>query len=260
MTKQNNLSLLIPAKAKDAHAELIKALGTENNPSQWLIFMQKITELLPEILSAGRPSADSISKSLIGQLGFSSWQAMLKAPTSAGGLGWNVSAWRAWRRAWRTVQAYPWLMDAGLTSSEVNTLAAEQKGENFPKSLEAYEELKAGRSAALEHAKANAVTNLKQQLKNAQTAAQDAQAKAEAAQAEASMQSVINSNFAKKEKEFIAELINLKAEKAELLAQAKSEKAELLAQVQTLTAQLNALQNLSPLSLFKRLLSALISR
>lgn len=252
MTTQNNLSLLIPAKAKDAHAELIQALGTENNPAQWLTFMQAVTKLMPEILKKGRPTAEAINKSLIGQLGFKSWQAMLEAPVSSGGLGWNVSAWRAWRRAWGVAQAYPWLMDAGLSSSEVNTLAIEQK-EDFPKSYEEYEELKAGRSEALKHAKANAVANLKQQLKNAQAAAQAATAQAQAAQAQASM-------FAKKEKEFIDELINLKAEKVELLAQAKSEKAELLAQVQTLTAQLNTLQNQSPLSLLKRLFSALISR
>lgn len=237
MTTQNNLSLLIPAKAKNAHAELIEALGTENNPAQWLLFMQAVTKLLPEILKKGRPTAEAINKSVIGQLGFSSWQAMLEAPVSAGGLGWNVSAWRAWRRAWGVVQANQWLLEAGLTSSEVNTLATEQKGENFPKSLEEFEALKEGRSAALEHAKANSLTKLKQQLKDAQTAAQAATAQAEAAQAQASMQSVINSN---KEKEFIDELINLKAEKAELLAQ-----------VQTLTAQLNALQNQEPIKLPK---------
>ena len=245
---QNNLSLLIPAKAKTAHAELIQALGTENNPAQWLTFMQAVTKLMPEILKKGRPTAEAINKSVIGQLGFSSWQAMIEAPVSAGGLGWNVSAWRAWRRAWGVVQAYPWLLEAGLSSSEVNTLAIEQK-EDFPQNLEAFEALKEGRSAALEHAKANAVANLKQQLKDAQTAAQATQAQAEAAQAEASIQSAINSNFAKKEQDLINELINLKTENAGLLAQAKSEKAKLLAQVKTLTAQRNALQNQEPIKL-----------
>lgn len=234
---QNNLSLLIPAKAKDAHAELIKALGTENNPAQWLTFMQAVTKLMPEILKKGRPTAEAINKSIVGQLGFSSWQAMIEAPVSSGGLGWNVSAWRAWRRAWGVVQANPWLIDAGLSSSEINTLTAERK-DDFPQSLEEYEKLKEGRSEALEHAKANAVANLKQQLKDAQTVAQEAAAQAQAAQAEANMQSAINSNFAKKEQDLIAELINL-----------KTEKAELLAQVKTLTAQLKNIKNQKPAKL-----------
>ena len=249
MTTQNNLSLLIPAKAKDAHAELIQALGTENNPAQWRLFMQAVTKLMPEILKKGRPTAEAINKSIVGQLGFSSWQAMIEAPVSAQGLGWNVSAWRAWRRAWGVVQEHQWILEANLTSSEVNTLAAEQKGEDFPKSLEAFEALRAGRSEALEHAKANAVTKLKQQAKDAETAAQAAQAQAQEAQAQAKLLSAINKNYETKEQSLINDLVTVKAEKAELLAQ-----------VQTLTAQLNAMTNEKPLSLLKRLLRSLLSR
>lgn len=249
MTKQNNLSLLITAKAKEAHAQLLEALGTENNPAQWLLFMQAVTKLMPEILKKGRPTAEAINKSLIGQLGFKSWQAMLEAPVSAGGLGWNVSAWRAWRRAWGVVQEHKWLMDAGLTSSEINTLAIEQKGADFPQSLEEYEEIKEERSEALEHARANAITKLKQQAKDAETAAQAAQAQAQEAQAQAKLLNAINKNYEAKEQSLINDLVTIKAEKAKLLAQ-----------VQTLTAQLNTLQNQSPLSLLKRLFSALIRR
>ncbi|MNR19880.1 hypothetical protein D3C85_1366950 [compost metagenome] len=37
----DQISLLIPAAASSAHAELLSALGTENNPGQWMEFMQK---------------------------------------------------------------------------------------------------------------------------------------------------------------------------------------------------------------------------
>lgn len=248
MTTQNNLSLLIPAKAKDAQAKLLTALGTENNKGQWMLFMQTVTELLPQILKEGRPKAEDISASFIGQLGFKSWQAMLEAPASENGLSWNVSAWRAWRRAWSVVQANQWLLEAGLSSSEVNTLATEQKREDFPKSLEEYEKIKEGRSEALEHARANAVTKLKQQAKDAETAAQAAQAQAQEAQAQAKLLSAINKNYEAKEQSLINDLVTIKAEKAELLAQ-----------VQTLTAQLNALTNENSLSLLKRLFRSLFN-
>ena len=51
------LSFLIPASARNAHAELLAALGTEANPAQWMAFMQAVTRLLPDVLSAGRPTA-----------------------------------------------------------------------------------------------------------------------------------------------------------------------------------------------------------
>lgn len=158
--QEHQLTLLVPPAARSAHAELVAALGTENVPGQWMIFMEAVTRLLPDVLSSGRPTSEAIDRSVIGQLGFKSWTAMIEAPQEAGGLAWNVSAWKAWRRAWATVQAYPWLRDAGLTSSEVNTLAQESKDE-FPASLEAYEELKKGRKDAAEKRRTESVAALK---------------------------------------------------------------------------------------------------
>lgn len=152
------LSFLIPASARNAHAELLAALGTEANPGQWMLFMQAVTRLLPDVLSPGRPTAEAIKRSAIGQLGFSSWAAMIEAPTDAGGLGWNVSAWKAWRRAWAVVQVQPWLQAQPVTSSEVNSLAADVKraGVSFPGSLQELEAFRASSREAAEQRKADA--------------------------------------------------------------------------------------------------------
>lgn len=109
----------IPSAAREARSALVDALGTENNPAQWMIFMDAVTTHLPDILSSGRPSSAAISRCLIGQHGFNSWKEMIEASNSDNGLGWNFSAWKAWRRAWTVIQEYPWLRNESLTSSEV---------------------------------------------------------------------------------------------------------------------------------------------
>lgn len=162
--------------AAQARAELIKALGIEDG-AKWLDFMQAVTRLLPDVLSVGRPSADAIRRSLIGQFGFTSWAEMIEAPLDAGGLGWNLSAWKAWRRAWAVVQEHPWLLGAGLSSSEVNTLAQECKREGlaFPRSAEALETLRKARRSAQETRKDESLQGLTQRANRAEKAAQEAQ-------------------------------------------------------------------------------------
>ena len=59
--------LLIPTAAREAHDALVAALGTENNPSQWMLFMEAVTAHLPVVLSRGRPSAAAIKHCVIGQ-------------------------------------------------------------------------------------------------------------------------------------------------------------------------------------------------
>jgi hypothetical protein len=130
---------LIPAAARDAHDRLVAALGTENHPAQWMVFMATVTELLPEVLSSGRPSADAIRRSPIGQLGFGSWKAMVEAPVAEGGLGWSWSAWRQWRRAWHTVEQHPWLREQSVTAAEVNRYAQQFK-DDFPASPDELEQ------------------------------------------------------------------------------------------------------------------------
>lgn len=173
--QEHQLTLLVPPSARTAHAELVAALGTENRPDQWMTFMEAVTRLLPDVLSSGRPTTEAIERCAIGQLGFKSWTAMIEAPVDAGGLGWNASAWKAWRRAWATVQANPWLRDAALSSSEVNTLAQEHKDE-FPSSLEALEGLKKERKEMGEKRRTESVAALKLKVEAAEKRAIQAQA------------------------------------------------------------------------------------
>lgn len=129
--------LIQPRDAED-YRRLLVALGSENNPSQWLEFMDTMNEVLPEILSAGRPSKSAIQSCLIGRMGFDSWKAMIEAPTAQGGLGWSVSGWNSFRRAYRVVSQHPYLRDKNLRSGWINKYA-HQWGEDFPTSSEAFD-------------------------------------------------------------------------------------------------------------------------
>lgn len=159
----------VPASAIDAHKQLVSALGTENSPDQWMLFMETVTRLLPEVLSSGRPSKEAIASSAIGQLGFTSWKAMIEAPSDIGGLNWNWSAWRAWRRAWTVVQAYPWLRAEPMTASEIYTISQDCKrdGLSFPASAQ---ELEASRTASREAAEQRKADTAKAQRERADKA------------------------------------------------------------------------------------------
>lgn len=162
---EHQLPLIAPETAEKARTELLSALQVADNPAAWMDFMEAVTRLLPDILSPGRPSTAAIQASPIGQLGFKSWQAMIEAPADAHGLAWNFSQWKAWRRAWATVQANPWLRSQSLSSSEVNTLANEFKP--FPESLEALQALRQAKVATTEQKRADTLTELQRGLAEA---------------------------------------------------------------------------------------------
>ena len=162
---EHQLHLITPETAEKARTELLSALHVADNPAAWMDFMESVTRLLPDILSPGRPSTDAIKRSPIGQLGFRSWQAMIEAPADAHGLAWNFSQWKAWRRAWATVQANPWLRSQSLSSSEINTLANEFKP--FPESLEAIQALRQAKVATTEQKRADTLTELQRWLAEA---------------------------------------------------------------------------------------------
>lgn len=164
MTEQQ-LPLIVPEIAEKARAELLSALDEADNPAAWMGFMESVTRLLPDVLSAGRPSSDAIARSVIGQLGFKSWQEMVEAPVDANGLGWNIHTWRAWRRAWATVQANPWLMGQPFTYSEINTWDKVYKP--FPASLEALQQLLQNTAAATEQKRVSALAEAQKALAEA---------------------------------------------------------------------------------------------
>lgn len=168
MTEQQ-LPLIAPETAEKARAELLSALNAADNPTAWMGFMESVTRLLPDILSPGRPSTAAIKSSPIGQLGFKSWQAMVEAPADAHGLAWNFHSWRAWRRAWATVQANPWLRDQPFSSSEINNLAIEFKP--FPESLEALQALRQAKASDTEQKRTITLTEALKAAQEAQAAA-----------------------------------------------------------------------------------------
>lgn len=208
--------------ARETRAALVEALGTESDAGHWMRFMQSVTRLLPEVLSTGRPTKAAIERSAIGQLGFESWAEMVDAPIEAGGLGWNMSAWKAWRRAWAVVQAHPWMIEARLSSSEVNRLAIEcrKAGEPIPGSVEQYDEIQRRREMDRESPYQRILEDmarLKERL--AEKEAEAARSKAEAGGLDLAMSRAID-----------------RAGQAELLA------AQRLQEIEALKAQLNELK------------------
>jgi len=173
---EHQLHLLIPQAAQDARDELTRALRAADNPAAWMTFMQAVTRLLPDVLSSGRPSTEAIRRSVIGQLGFKSWQEMIEAPADLNGLAWNFSGWKAWRRAWAVVEANPWLIGQPMTASEVNTISQEAKraGIEFPASLAELDAMRDQSRTAAEQAKTSTVAALTMKLQEAEKAAQEA--------------------------------------------------------------------------------------
>lgn len=135
------ISQLIPPAARAARDDLVAALGTEHIPNQWMQFMATVRRHLPDVLSRGRPSQESIARSIVGQHGFASWREMVEAPRDQLGLGWSWSAWRQWSRAWRVVEDHPWLREQPMTAAQVNALSDKfrQTGVEWPDSAEALE-------------------------------------------------------------------------------------------------------------------------
>jgi len=169
------ISWLTPREAQEARAELLEALGTENNPAQWMAFMEAVTKRLPDVLSSGRPSAEAIKQSVIGQLGFSSWRSMIEAPTSDGGLGWNWSAWVAWRRGWKVVQTWPYLLEMPITAAEVNRIHQQTKdtADGFPSSPQALQAWKEEQREAQKEQRRESLEDLKKQVQELETKLRD---------------------------------------------------------------------------------------
>ena len=145
--------------------DLREALGAES-AGLWVFFMDKVRASLPFLMdSAGRPKAEIVQSSAIGQAGFDSWSAMVESSPDKGGLGWSVDSWKAWKRAYGIVQAHPYLRDLELTASEINTLSREIQP--FPATSDALEAAKLERTKKLDAKRGNAVATLQVQLAEA---------------------------------------------------------------------------------------------
>jgi myosin heavy subunit len=140
--------------------KMVEILGTESG-NAWLDFMDYTHEVLAGIVDKrGAPSAETIANSIIGEAGFTSWKAMIQASTAEGGLGWNLSSWDLWKRAYRIVQQHPYLRELELTASEIKTLHNETK-DSFPADLEAFNDYQANRMEIIESKRQNSLSNAK---------------------------------------------------------------------------------------------------
>ena len=143
--------------------KLIGMLDTKSGNS-WLNLMDYCHEILADVIaSKGKPTQETISESIIGQAGFTSWRLMVETSVSSGGLGWNISTWNQWKRAYRVVKKYPYLRDIEITPSLINTLWNELK-EGFPTDLVEFEAYQAKRKVEIEERQANSLNNAKSRI------------------------------------------------------------------------------------------------
>lgn len=167
-----DVSRLVTVEAATGYQRLLDALGTENQPDQWMTFMEVVTDLLPDVLAPGRPSATAIQRCMIGQLGFASWTAMIEAPVEDRGLGWSWSAWKQWRRAWASVERAPWLRQSGMTPAQINALALDAKamGRELPASQTEADALRAEKTRQTQEKAAASLEGLQRRTEAAEAA------------------------------------------------------------------------------------------
>jgi hypothetical protein len=140
-------------------------LGAESG-NQWLNFMDYTYEILGNIVSGrGKPSAELIKESIIGKAGFTSFKEMVETPVQESGLGWNISAWTAWRRAYSVVIKHPYLRDLELTASSINTIYNELKKEGFPENIEAFNEYQVNRASGQKDRQAHSLADAQRSQK-----------------------------------------------------------------------------------------------
>lgn len=163
----SNVTAITRSADEAQKQKIIEALGTENKPDQWLVFMDTVLSILGDVLKAGRPKPSVIQNSLIGRLGFTSWRSMVETSIDDGGLGWNWSAWVAWRRAYKIVQDNDYLREMKASSAQVNKWDQELKSDEmpFPKTLEDFEHWRASRKDDREQKSQETIASLKRQIK-----------------------------------------------------------------------------------------------
>ena len=167
--------------AKQAHTELLQALGSENNPAQWIDFMRTVFKYFPFLMrDSGAPTNQQIENSAIGQLGFKSWSAMIKAPREEGGLNWSWNNWKQWKKAFKVVNQHEYLCDMNITASAVMRLASDFKDVEFPTSLEELEQAKSAIAQKKKVDEAEKVSSLKARVQELEQKLIAANAKIEA--------------------------------------------------------------------------------
>ena len=128
--------------------------------------MDLINNELSVILKRGKPSKNEIDNSVIGRSGFSSWKEMVETTVEKGGLGWNISGWNSYRRAYRIVQQHSYLRETDLSASMISTLSRELS--EFPNSLDELREYIEEREKQQEYRQKNSLKNASETISQLQ--------------------------------------------------------------------------------------------
>ena len=149
--------------SKAVHKELLIALGSENNPQQWLEFMSVMRSHLPFLVGGTKPTKAQYESSIIGSLGFKSWVEMVQSPIEESGLSWSINTWNKWSQAYNVVLTNPYLKDTELTYVQILKLKAEFK-DNFPASMELLEKAQSDLKERKLKDKADNIAELKDRI------------------------------------------------------------------------------------------------
>ncbi|MEZ8968755.1 hypothetical protein AB4347_02010 [Vibrio breoganii] len=158
-----NITQFESPRARESHEELKLALGTENNPAQWMMFMETVERLLPELSEQGRLPKEVLTRTFIGQLGFESWKEYVE---SSEGLNWKIGGWNAYRRAWSSVKVAPYLREMEIKAGWVNSLARSlaKDGLDFPETKADLDALLEQQERLRSEAKENTQSALKERV------------------------------------------------------------------------------------------------
>lgn len=148
--------------------KLVDLLGSESG-NRWIEFMDEIKRDLSNILRQGKPKKEDIEASIIGQSGFESWSEMVNAPTSAGGLGWNIASFNAWRRAYSLIETHSYLRDYEFSASQINTFYNETRPK-FPANSAELDAFLALRIDSQENSRLNSLKNAQNRAVELETA------------------------------------------------------------------------------------------
>jgi hypothetical protein len=143
--------------------ELLVALGSENNPQQWLEFMSVMRSHLPFLIGGTKPTKAQYEGSIIGALGFKSWAEMVSSPVEDSGLNWSINTWNKWSQAYNVVISNPYLKDTELTYVQILKLKTTFK-DDFPVDIESLEKAQSDLKEQKLKDKADNVQKLKDRI------------------------------------------------------------------------------------------------
>ena len=147
------------------YTKLLTALGSENEPGQWFVFVKTVKEILP-FVSVGRPSYELVEPSVIGRKGFASWKVMVAAPKEDGGFNTPYNTWKKWSEAAEFIFKHPYLEQLRLKQGGIKRLRDKFNAADieFPTSIDELEDAERQHAEYLAQSKAIDIKALKDNI------------------------------------------------------------------------------------------------